>query len=40
VKIDEIVEDTNKEVKELKAKADAKLQGMFNKQEVAPADVE
>jgi|GEM_PF-1948009 len=38
-KIDVIVKETKDEVADLKAKADAKLQGMFPEKE-APADVE
>jgi hypothetical protein len=35
-----IIQDTSEEVIELKAAADAKLQGMFKHKEEAPADLE
>jgi len=39
-KIGKIIQDTSEEVTELKAAADAKLQGMFKQNEEAPADLE
>jgi hypothetical protein len=39
-KMEKIIQDTSEEVIELKAAADAKLQGMFKQKEVAPAELE
>ena len=39
-KMEKIIQDTSEEVTELKAAADAKLQGMFKQKEEAPAELE